>query len=351
MATVSTPTAVMRQAVIAAPDRLNVVEASLPELHGDGEILVRTAASGICSGDLMRWYLAKKVGTVLGHEVVGRATEVGAAVSHIRPGDLVFLHHHAPCGRCPACARGTPVHCPEWRASALDPGGMAEWIRVPAGNVQGDTFAVNDLTPEQAVFIEPIGCSVKALRRVSPLVPLAGARGIVVGCGIMGLLNLAAARALGAAELIAVEPDSTRRRVALRHGATAVLTPEEANHSLTRAADFVVIGPGHPEVIRQALAYVRDAGVACLFTPTATDVSTALDLGDLYFREVSLVPSYSCGPADTRLAYELLRTGRVRTEGLVTHRFPLHLAQEAFDTARRGGEALKVLVTFEEQQP
>jgi L-iditol 2-dehydrogenase len=298
----------------------------------------------------MPWYLAKKVGTVLGHEVVGRAVEVGAAVTHIRPGDLVFVHHHAPCGGCPACARGTPVHCPQWRSSSIDPGGMAEWIRVPAVNVRGDTFAVNDLVPEQAVFIEPLGCSVKALRRVAPLVPLAGSRGVVIGCGIMGLLNLAAARALGAAELIAVEPDPVRRRAALRYGASAALTPEEAAQTLPRAADFVVVGPGSPDVIRQALAYVRDAGVACLFTPTPTGTPTALDLGDLYFREVSLVPSYSCGPDDTRQAYDLLRSGRVRTEGLVTHRFPLAAAQEAFDTARRGGAALKVLVTFEEDR-
>ena len=80
-------------------------------------------------------------------------------------------------------------------------------------------------------------------------------------------------------------------------------------------------------------------------------MTTALDLGELYFREVGLIPSYSCGPADTRLAYELLRTGRVSTERLVTHRFPLAKAQEAFDTARGGSDALKVLVTFEEKSP
>jgi L-iditol 2-dehydrogenase len=338
----------MRQAVIAAPDRLDLVETAVPELRGDDEILVRTTASGICSGDLMTWYLEKKVGTVLGHEVVGRAVEVGADVEHIRPGDLVFIHHHAPCGHCPACAREEPVHCSQWRSSSLDPGGMAEWIRVPAVNVRGDSFAVNDLDSEQAVFIEPLGCSVKALQRVAPLVPLTGARAIVVGCGVMGLLNIAAARALGAVEVIAIEPDALRRRAALQHGAARALTPEEASQSLRRSADYVVVGPGHPDVIRQGLALVRDSGVLCLFTPTATGISTALDLGDLYFREVSLVPSYSCGPADTRLAYELLRSGRVRTEGLVTHRYPLARVQEAFATARAGGEALKVLVTFEE---
>src|SRR5262249_35202459 len=96
----------------------------------------------------------------------------------------------------------------------------------------------------------------------------------------------------------------------------------------------------------QALAYVRPGGTALLFTPTPAGVPTHLDLSELYFREVSLVPSYSCGPEETRQAYELLRQGRVRLEALVTHRFPLDNIQKAYETARRGGPALKVLITF-----
>src|SRR5262249_16233817 len=139
------PQSVMRQALIAGPTRFEVMTTPRPRLQGPGEILLRTAACGICSGDLMPWYLEKKVGTVLGHEVVGWAEEVGADVSHIRPSDLVFAHHHAPCLECDECRRGRHVHCPTWRGSRLDPGGMAEWIRVPAVNARNDCFAVNDL--------------------------------------------------------------------------------------------------------------------------------------------------------------------------------------------------------------
>lgn len=334
----------MRQALIAAPDRFTVTSAPVPRLQGPEEILVRTAACGICSGDLMPWYLEKKVGTVLGHEVVGWAAEVGPRVAGIRSGGLVFFHHHAPCLACDECARSAYVHCATWRHSRLDPGGMAEWVRVPAANVRTDTFAVNDLTPEQAVFIEPLGCCVKALRR---LPRVRGATGAVVGCGVVGLLNLAAARALGAARVVAVEPDDTRRQLAVEFGADAAMTPREAESSLRQAADFVMIGPGQPGVIRQALGYVRPGGAASLFTPTPGGVMTPLDLGDLYFREVSLIPSYSCGPEDTRTAYDWLRGGAVRAERLVTHRFRLDEVQQAYDTARRGGAALKVLVTFE----
>src|SRR5437762_6264845 len=113
----------MYQALITAPDRFEVVSAPRPCLQNPDEIVVRTAACGICSGDLMPWYLEKKVGTVIGHEVVGWAVEVGANVRSMRVGDLIFVHHHAPCLECDDCARKNFVHCSAWRKSRLDPGG------------------------------------------------------------------------------------------------------------------------------------------------------------------------------------------------------------------------------------
>lgn len=337
----------MKQAVIVAADRFEVVEAPMPTLRDGHEVLVRTLACGICSGDLMPWYLTKKIGTVLGHEVVGRAVEVGRHVEHIRSGDLVFLHHHAPCGACDDCARGASVHCSMWRSSKIDPGGMAEYVRLPADIVRGDAFAVPKLHAEEALFIEPLACCAKAYAR---LPNVAGQTGVVVGCGVMGLLNLQVGRALGAKRLIAVELDDGRARWAARFGAHDTMTPDEARERLRHVADFVVIGPGHPNVIRQSLDYVRPGGSALLFTPTATGVETPLDLGELYFREVSLVPSYSCGPTDTRQAYDWLRQRKVRPRELITHRFELGSVQAAFDTALRGGAALKVIVTFESEK-
>lgn len=334
----------MLQAVIVAPDRFEVRSVPRPVI-GDGEVLLRTIACGICSGDLMPWYLAKKVGTVLGHEPVGRAVEVGRGVGHIKPGDLVFAHHHAPCLDCDECMRGAYVHCATWKRTALDPGGMAEYIRVPAAVVRADAFSVNDLHPEQALFLEPLGCCVKAFRRVGPV---CGWRVAVVGCGVMGLLNILLARALRAREVVAVEPNPDRREFAELCDAIAI-TPDEAREQLRRSAHVVIIGPGSPEVIRQSLDYLRDAGAACLFTPTPSGVLTDLNLGDLYFRDVSLVPSYSCGPDDTRAAYEFVRMGSLDPRQLITHRFPLTDVQRAFDTAKAGGAAVKVIVTFPEE--
>jgi L-iditol 2-dehydrogenase len=223
---------------------------------------------------------------------------------------------------------------------------MAEWIRVPGGIVQNDAFTVNNLTPEQALFIEPLACCVKALGCVRD--GIQGSTGIVIGCGVMGMLNLLAARGLGADRLYAVEPDPERRRRALEFGADAALPPDAAAREWQHRADWVMVGPGHPEVIRQSLAYVRPAGVAVLFTPTATGVKTELELGELYFREITLIPSYSCGPSDTLKAYNLLKEADLQVERLITHGFPLEQAQTAFDTARRGGSVLKVIVQMSE---
>lgn len=341
--------ATMRQATIRTPTSFEIETVPRPTLQADDEIIIRTTVSGICSGDLMEWYLAKKVGTVLGHEVVGIAVELGAAVSHIDPGDLVFVHHHAPCMSCAFCARDQFVQCATWRTTSIDPGGMAEYIRVPGQNVHEDSFEIGDVSPEVGVFIEPLACSVKCLQLTRPE---QAERAIIIGCGIMGLLNIAAARALGTKEIWAVEPHPSRAEMADRIGADRVWHPDElagvAERSNFDGADYVVVGPGFPPVIEQATKFVRPGGDLLLFTPTPAGARTELDLGDLYFREIRVIPSYSCGPIETRRAYDLLRTGKVDPRPIVTHRFPLDEIQTAYNTAKAGGEALKVLVEFPE---
>jgi L-iditol 2-dehydrogenase len=337
----------MKQAVITSPTTFEVREAARPTLNDGDEVILKTAASGICSGDLMEWYLQKKVGTVLGHEVVGYADEVGDAVTHIEKGQLVFVHHHAPCMACRFCLLRQYVQCETWKKTFIDPGGMAEYVRIPAENCLHDTFDISDLKPEIGVFIEPLACSVKSLQMVDHA---DADLGIVVGCGIMGLLNIQTARALGTKEVWAIEPNADRRAKALAVGADQALTPEEMTERMGSkrfaGADYVVVGPGFPSVIEDATRLVRGGGSVLLFTPTATGVRTSLDLGDLYFREVRLLPSYSCGPTDTRRAYDLLRTGRVDPRPIITHRFGLDQIQDAYDTAKRGGSGLKVLVEF-----
>ena len=113
----------MRAAVLYDAGDVRIEERTIPQLR-ENEILVRTMASGICSGDVMGWYIRRKAPLVLGHEPSGVVAEVRGEVD-FSTGDRVFVHHHAPCFACRACERGEYVQCATWRATKIDPGGTA----------------------------------------------------------------------------------------------------------------------------------------------------------------------------------------------------------------------------------
>ena len=162
---------------------VRVEEQPVPTI-GPGEALVQMRACGICSGDVVPWYIRKKAPLVFGHEPVGRITAVGDGVRAFRPGDRVFVHHHAPCFHCRACARGEFVQCPTWKQSQIEPGGMAEYFRVPAVNLEGDTLHLPDsVSDADGALIEPLACVVKSLDRAAPI---DGASVLIIGLGVMG---------------------------------------------------------------------------------------------------------------------------------------------------------------------
>src|SRR6202035_4068335 len=141
------------------------VEQSARPGVGPTDILVRVSACGICSGDIMPWYIRRKAPLVLGHEPVGVVEEVGTAVREFRRGERVFVHHHAPCFDCAACRRGEYVQCATWRATNLMPGGMAEYLLVRAPN-QRDTIKLPaEIADLDGVLVEPTAWVVKAIRR------------------------------------------------------------------------------------------------------------------------------------------------------------------------------------------
>ncbi|HEV2170172.1 MAG TPA: alcohol dehydrogenase catalytic domain-containing protein, partial [Candidatus Binatus sp.] len=169
------------------------VEESARPAVGDSDILVRVRACGICSGDIMPWYMKRKAPLVFGHEPVGVVEDAGAAVRGFKAGDRVFVHHHAPCFQCAACRRGEFVQCATWRATNITPGGMAEFFLVSAAN-QRDTHRLSDsITDADGVLIEPAACVVKSLKRSGLK---AGESILIIGLGIMGMMHVKLARHL-----------------------------------------------------------------------------------------------------------------------------------------------------------
>jgi L-iditol 2-dehydrogenase len=327
----------------------------LPEPRaGAGEALMRTRVAGVCGSDLLDWYVRGKAGTVLGHEVSGRIAELGAGAEGFAIGDRIAPHHHAPCLACDACRAGRYVHCAEWRGSRLDPGGFAELVRIPAGNLSRDTARVPDgVSDEAATFVEPLATVVKALRRARLE---RGQSLLCVGLGPAGQLTIRLARSLGAGRIAGADPVASRRAAAEGSGADAAIGVSGATSPLAPAAreltggrgfDVVLVGPGKREVVRDAFDAVADGGTLLLFTMAPRGEEWDAPLHDLYFREVSVVPSYSCGPDDTAESLDAIASGRVRVDDLVTHRFPIDRAPEAFARARNPEGAMKVVIFFE----
>ena len=329
---------------------VSVVEAPVPAI-GPGEALMRTRAAGICGSDLIDWYVAKKAGQVIGHEVSGEIVAVGEGVTAFAEGDRVAPHHHAPCLECGECRAGRFVHCAAWRSSRLDPGGMAEYVRIPAGNLARDTLKVPEgLTFEEASFVEPLATVVKAFRR-GRFEP--GQSLLAVGLGTVGQLAARVARARGASRIAGADRVPSRLALAKESGAGDAFdvdreTIAEGARRLSggKGFDFVFVGPGKSGVVRSAFDAVAPGGTLLLFTMTPPGDEVVLPGHDLYFREVSLVPSYSCGPDDTRDSLELLASRRVAVADLVTHRFPIEEAPAAFARARDPNDSVKVVVTF-----
>ncbi|MFN2462148.1 MAG: alcohol dehydrogenase catalytic domain-containing protein [Candidatus Velthaea sp.] len=337
-------TRTMRVAVLYDIDDIRVEDRAIPELH-DGEVLVKTEASGICSGDVMPWYIRRKAPVVFGHEPAGTVVEVRGRVP-FAAGERVFVHHHAPCFACRACDRGDHVQCPSWRASAIDPGAMAEYFRVPAINL-GDTLRVpQTLDAVAASLVEPLACVVKSLRRAQPR---DGDTIYVIGLGIMGLMHVALARARGFVSVASDFSVDRRERAEALGAATfdAAGNPLHALHERTdgRGAELVICGPGSAAALAHAIDAAAPGGTVLMFTPLEPETPFVFNQSAAYFRDLSLVASYSCGPADTREALALLETRSIVPETLGVERRPFTAVAAAYDDLR-SGRAIKPVVVF-----
>src|SRR3989338_5788618 len=178
---------------------LRVEEMPVPKI-GPGELLVRVEASGICGSDVMEWYRLDRAPLILGHKIGGQVAAVGEGVTRYKVGDHVSAAHHVPCNTCHYCLTGNHTVCETLRKTNFDPGGFAEYLRLPAINVDRGVFLLPDeMSYEEATFIEPLACILRGQKRAQMET---GKSVLVIGCGIAGLLHIMLAHALGASRVV-----------------------------------------------------------------------------------------------------------------------------------------------------
>ncbi|MBV6458622.1 MAG: L-galactonate-5-dehydrogenase [Fimbriimonadaceae bacterium] len=316
----------MRAAQYQRGGTVSIVD--LPEpICPEGGLLVQTEACGLCSGELMDWYMDRKAPHILGHEVCGRI--LTSQDARFPAGERVFVHHHAPCMECEECRRQAYVHCPTWKQTRLEPGGMAEQFAVSKENLN-DAFLVGEMDPRNAALIEPLACVVKSIRMSG-----SGSTAAVVGLGALGVahLKLLGERAVG------YDRNPLRRDWASSRGLCAK-APDSAS-----AAELVFVLPGSEDAFRFGLSILKPGGCLVMFAPLPPGKAVSLDLEELYFRDFRLATSYSCGPTDTAEAKQLLLNGTICHEDLVSHTVRLDDLPSAY-VKMKAGEILKAMVVF-----
>jgi L-iditol 2-dehydrogenase len=279
---------------------------------------MRIEASGICGSDVMEWYRLKKAPLVLGHEVAGVVEEVGESVKKFKKGDRITAAHHVPCNTCKYCLKGQYSICETLRTTNFDPGGFAEYVRLPPINVDRGTFLLGEgVSFEEGTFAEPLACVLRGQR-------LAGFRPgdsvLVIGSGISGILHVMAARALGAGKIIAADISQYRLDAARRMGADeALLSDKDMPEKLKKvnggqAADMVIACTAAPSAINATFKCADRGGRILFFAPSIPGETFPLPLYELWRDGIDIFFSYAGPPADTAQALELLRGKRLDVE-------------------------------------
>jgi 2-desacetyl-2-hydroxyethyl bacteriochlorophyllide A dehydrogenase len=334
-----------------APGDLRLDEVPVPEPRS-GEVLVKVWRSGICGTDLhiaKGTFPAPNLPLTLGHEFSGVVASVGPDTDLAPVGSHVVVDINIACGHCYFCRRGQKLFCPTVSQLGVhSPGGLAEYVVVPAGNV----YVLPDtLSLDAAAYVEPLACAIRGQDRVGIQT---GERVLIIGGGPMGLAHIALAKLRGASKVIVSEPDAGRRKLAERMGADELLNPFDADFADSVAEmtdgvgpDVVIEAVGSIPTYEAAVSIVRRGGRLLAYGAAPQNAAMALRPFDVYSKELTIVGSYA-GTYDTwPRAIELLAAGRFDPSLIVDSVRPLDEAIEAI----RGLETDRSTVKVHIQMP
>ncbi|MFO8109018.1 MAG: zinc-dependent dehydrogenase [Thermoplasmata archaeon] len=337
----------MRVAIYYSNDDVRIEEMPIPSI-GSKEMLVKVHASGICGSDVMEWYRIKKAPRVLGHEITGEIVKVGDDIEGYDIGDRVFVSHHVPCGSCKYCEDDHTSVCDTLRSTNFDPGGFAEYLRVPEINVEKGVYELpTNMNYSEGVFVEPLACVVRGQKFLD-----VGSDDtvLVIGSGLSGMLHIKLALAKGVKRVIATDISQYRLETAKRIGAKTALKAEDVTPPNIRKAndgclpERVIVSVGVSSAMEQAFKTVDKGGRILLFAPLKPDEMLPMPVWDLWKDEVSITTSYAASGDDIQEAIELISSGKVKVDDMISHKLPLEEAQEGFKLTAKGEDSLKVII-------
>jgi len=346
----------MRAGVYRGAGRVVLEQVPIPEI-GEGEVLIRVAACGVCGTDVKKiqhGFIAPP--QIFGHEIAGTVVAAGPGVRRWRPGDRVISFHHVPCGSCFYCARKLFSQCRAYKkvgvTAGFEPngGGFAEYVRVMPWVVERGMVSIPPgIAFEEATFVEPVNTCLKAVRkaRVEPHEFV-----VVMGQGPIGMLLMMLAR-LQQAQVLTSDPLPARREKSARFGALESLDPlacemveEVRARTEGRGADAVLVAAPNPELVPLALALARPGGRVLLFAHNDPHMEVAFPAGAVGIEEKEILGSYSASVEWQEESARIVLGRSLPVRELVTHRFPLEEIEQALRLAAcPTGDSLKVVIT------
>ncbi len=350
----------MLAAVLLGPERLEIQEVPCPACPDDG-LRIRVEACGICGSDIRAFRGHKAIagvhalggealpGHIVGHEIAGVVESVGPRVAGFHPGDRITIAPSLTCGTCDACRRGQSAVCRNYAALGWQmPGGFAEYVAVPARLLaDGSINRIPEGVPAwKACLAEPLACAVHGQ---SALRVGAEDNVLIVGGGPMGSLNVLLAKQRGATLIALADPNQSRRDVARKLGANFTADPKapDASSGLLEATQgkgfsAVILAVSSIAPIREIFTLSPDGRYRLLAPGARVNLFSGLDPGDtsftldaraLFYQGISLVGTVNSAPQHNREALELIASGAVQVDPLVTARVPLARAREGFGLA------------------
>lgn len=317
---------------------------------GPGQVLIRNRAAGVCGTDVHIYNGEKgaspvKPPVVLGHEYSGEIVAIGSGVSKLAPSDHVTVDPNIYCGSCYPCRIGKKQHCEHMDAIGVGrDGGFAQYSLVPAEQC----FLLSpSLSFEAGAMAEPLACCLHGIDRAQ-IRP--GDHVYVIGGGTIGLLMVQLAKLSGAATVTLSEPVALRREIGLQLGADWALAPEDGIFSdaapealRSRGADVVIECVGNSHATQRAFDAAARGATVLLFSVPRPDATFPVPMYDIFHKELTILGSF-VNPDTHQRAVELLNSGRIRTDLLITHRYPVEQTENAI-RMQMSSESIKVLVT------
>jgi L-iditol 2-dehydrogenase len=362
LAAVSVHTAptTMNAAVYKGSSVVEVESVPVPKI-GTGEILIRVETCGICHTDLKKIaYNLLPAPRIYGHETAGVVAEVGPGVTRYSPGDRVIVFHHIPCGRCFYCRRKLYAQCPVYKkvgvTAGYEPagGGFAQYVRAMDWIVERGVEKIPyGVSFDRACFVEPVNTCLKGVKQIDPQPDDVVA---ILGQGPIGLIFTMIVVRSGA-KIVATDAMPARRALAQRFGALEAFDPKAVDpkegrldscvRSMTdgRGADIVIIAASAPGIVEQAVACSRPGARILLFAQTSHQERIEVSGAAICMEERTLCGAYSASVDLQKESAELVFSGALPVEDLISHRYPLSQIHEGIERALHPtGGSLKIVV-------